>query len=176
MATSDGNHVNSRSPDLVITLCVHFLLRSFTVRRRAPQRTHRCNQSQRQLDSTRLCAVGDHRRSACRRQGWHRLSVPASHTPVLDDQQGAALALRSREMGGYEKCLRLRLWSARGEQVTHCHRRLHESWSSIRLATGPPVVHFYQQCRLRAGARAKWAYRSFARPHRGLPSWQIPIL
>ena len=45
-----------------------------------------------------------------------------------------------------------------------------ESWSSVRRATGPSVVHCCQQCRLHAGARARRRYQSFARPHHGLRS------
>ena len=60
-----------------------------------------------------------------------------------------------------DKTVVMRLaWSARHEQAAHWYRRPRESWSSIRLATGPSVVHCSQRCRLHADARAQRMYQS----------------
>jgi hypothetical protein len=54
-----------------------------------------------------------------------------------------------------DKTVVMRLaWSARHEQVAHWYRRPRESWSSIRLATGPSVVH----CRSDAGSMLMHAH------------------
>jgi hypothetical protein len=57
------------------------------------------------------------------------------------DQRAALLPISRQTAGsGQDGCRALRQWSARGEQVAHRYRRLHESWSSIRRATGPVLT------------------------------------